>query len=369
MNTKTIGIIFADIADGSLPELTSHRPTASIPFGGRYRLIDFTLSNFHHSDITDVGVIVQSNYRSLMDHLGSGKDWDLSRKHGGLSILPPLAGQRMYRTRLEALCGVRHYLDANQCDHVILADSGSIYSADLDALMERHVATGADITAVYRQETADESCGGPLYAYQTDEDGRITAIATDPGPGEHRIGMNLMVFNKSILTEIINEAASYGLTSLSRDILQKRTDIYRLYAWRFDGYAARIDSLRHYLTANMDLLRTEVREDLFYLHGPVCTRVRDEVPAQYGAEAVVSNSFIADGCVIEGEVKNSILFRGVTVGSGAKISNSIILKNSHIGSNVVLGYGIIDKQVQINDGRSLMGYGTYPLFISAGSIV
>lgn len=369
MNKKVTGIIFADISDGNLHELTSHRPTASVPFGGRYRLIDFALSNFHHSDITDVGVIVQSNYRSLMDHIGSGKDWDLSRKHGGLSILPPLAGQRIYHTRLEALCGIRSYLSTDQNEYVILADSDNVYSIDLEALLDRHVDTEADVTAVYRKETVGEKRGRSLHAYTTDENGRIVTIATDPMAGDHQIGMHLMVFNKSLLLEIINEAISFGLSDLHRDVLQKRTNIYRLYGYEFKGYSARIDSLQHYLKTSMDLLDADVREELFYRNGPICTRVRDEVPAQYGENATVSNSFIADGCMIEGEVENSILFRGVTVGSGAKISNSIVLKNSHVGRNAILDYCIIDKEAQIGDDRSLMGYGTYPLFISAGSIV
>lgn len=369
MNNKTTGIIFADISDGNLHELTTHRPTASVPFGGRYRLIDFVLSNFHRSDITDVGVIVQSNYRSLMDHLGSGKDWDLSRKHGGLSILPPLAGQRIYHTRLEALCGIRNYISATPSDYVVLADSDIVYSLDLSALLEQHAQTGADITAAYRQETLEGPPGVSIHAYETDKTGRITAIVADPKPGEHLVGIHLLVFNKPLLLEIINEAASYGLSDLHRDILQKRTDVYRMYGWEFSGYAARIDSLPHYLSTSIDLLDADVREDLFHRHGPVCTRVRDEVPAQYGENASVTNSFIADGCVIEGEVENSVLFRGVTVGSGAKISNSIVLKNSCVGSNVTLDYCIIDKEVQVRDDRSLMGYGTYPLFISAGSIV
>lgn len=369
MNKKATGIIFADISDGNLHELTSHRPTASVPFGGRYRLIDFALSNFHRSDITNVGVIVQSNYRSLMDHIGSGKDWDLSRKHGGLSILPPLAGQRLYHTRLEALCGIRSYLEANQSDYVVLADSNDIYSIDLEALLERHDATNADITTVYQTEAVSERPGYAIQAYETDKEGRITAIAVNPRAGEHLIGMHLMVFNKSLLLEIINEAASYGLSDLHRDILQKRADIYRMYGYEFTGYSARIDSLQHYLKSSMDLLDADVREDLFYRNGPICTRVRDEVPTQYGENATVSNSFIADGCIIEGEVENSILFRGVTVGSGTKVSNSIILKNTHIGSHATLDYCIIDKEAQIGDDRSLMGYGTYPLFISAGSIV
>ncbi len=369
MNTKTLGIIFADIDDGKLPELTSKRPTASIPFGGRYRLIDFILSNFHHADITDVGVIVQSNYRSLMDHLGSGKDWDLSRKHGGLSILPPLAGQRMYHTALEALCSARHYLEANPCPYVILADSANLYSADLEALITRHIETGADVTAACVKETVTTGGNETLYAYLADADGRVTAIDTDPEPGEHLMDMGLMIWKSGTLLRAVGEATSFGLSDLFRDVLQKRTNACRMFIWPFDGYVARVDSLQSYLKANMDLLDPDVRDDLFHRYGPVCTRVRDEVPAQYGESACVHNSFIADGCVIEGNVENSILFRGVTVGSGATVSNSIILKNSHVGRNVTMGYGIIDKQAQIGDGRSLMGYDTYPLFIRAGSIV
>lgn len=369
MNTRAMGIIFADIADRRLHELTAARPTASIPFGGRYRLIDFALSNFHHSGISNIGVVVQSHYRSLMDHLGSGKDWDLSRKHGGLSLLPPLAGQRIYHTRLEALCTVKNYIESGPGDVVVLSDSDVVYSMDLSGLIDRHRETGADVTVLYRRETVEPGAEQGLYAYETDETGRVTALLRDPPAGERLVGMHLLVFSKPLLTAIIEEASSYNYASLHRDILQKRVQQYRIFGREFDGYARHIDSLQSYMAASMDLLDNDVREDLFYRHGAVCTRVRDESPAQYGDSAKVNNSFVSDGCIIEGEVENCILFRGVTVGRGARVSNSIVMKNTAIGGNARLDYGIIDKNVRIADGRSLMGYGTYPLFISSGSTV
>lgn len=369
MNNAACGIIFADIADRHLHELTAARPTASIPFGGRYRLIDFALSNLHRSDISNIGVVVQSHYRSLMDHLGSGKDWDLSRKHGGLSLLPPLAGQRIYHTRLEALCGVKSYIEDSPGDIAVLTDSDVVYSMDLSGLLEQHRETGADITVLYRKETVPQEAENGLYAYEVEENGRVTALLSNPAAGERLVGMHLLVFNKPLLLSIIEEAASYNYLSLHKDILQKRVGQYRLFGRAFDGYARRIDSLQSYLNASMELLDAPVREDLFHRHGPVLTRVRDEAPAKYGENAQVSNSFIADGCIIEGKVENAILFRGVTVGRGSQVSNSIIMKNSAVGGNVRLDYAIIDKNVHISDGRSLMGYGTYPLFISAGSTV
>ncbi|HCC01018.1 MAG TPA: glucose-1-phosphate adenylyltransferase subunit GlgD [Ruminococcaceae bacterium] len=369
MNYKTTGIIFADISNGNLNELTAHRPTASIPFGGRYRLIDFMLSNFHYSDITQVGIVVQGNYRSLMDHLGSGKDWDLSRKHGGLSILPPMTGQRVYHTWLEALYGLLAYLEKDQNELVILSDSDIICSINLDECIHFHLDRQADVTIVYRKNEPGTPPKENSHAYHLDDDGRIHAVSIAPSSDESLLGMHIMVFNKICLLQIIREAMAYSLTDLHRDFFQKNNGRYRLFGWEFTGYAKQVDSLQNYLDANIDLLTPTVREELFYKNGPVCTRVRDEVPAQYGEEATVTNSFIADGCTIEGNVQNSILFRGVKVGKGAKIINSVILKNSTIGENVTLDSTVADKEVQIADSRTLMGYRTYPLYISSGSII
>lgn len=371
MNINAFGIIFSNMHDESVQELTSKRTMASIPFGGRYRLIDFALSNMYNSGITKVGVITKSNYQSLMDHLGSGKEWDLSRKREGLFILPPFGSAQsgVYKGRLEALTGISNFIHRSSGDYVIMTDCDNICNLDYRLPLEDHIKNHADITIICNKNCKDISSNGTV-ACKMDENGRVSEMVIGPDPDKsYTIGLNMWIVNRGFLENIIAAAQAHSLTSWERDILQKNCDKYRIFAWNFDGYAGQISNVKEYFHANMDLLNNDVRKDLFFRYGHIYTKVRDDVPAKYGDEANIENSLIADGCVIEGDVENSILFRGVNVGRGAKISNSIVMQGTKIDNNVKLNYVIIDKDVFIKDNRILMGFDSYPLYIGKGSVV
>lgn len=369
---NAMGIIFSNMHDAKLKELTANRTMASVPFGGRYRLIDFTLSNMYNSGITKVGVITKHNYQSLIDHLGSGKEWDLSHKREGLYILPPFsrATTGVYTGRIEALAGISEFIRRSNYETLILSDCDAICNLDFTPVLQMHLQKHADITAIYKRRGVEYGAHADAVAYGVDESGRVTSVTINPSvSGDANVGMNMWVVQKAFLERVIAQAVSSGESSWTRDILQKLYRSISFYAWEFTGYAAQINSMSDFFSANTDLLRNDVRRELFFKYGHIFTKVRDEVPAKYCADAVVSNSLVADGCVIEGTVEDSILFRGVHIGRGAHITHSLIMQGSDVGAGTTLGSAIIDKDVTIRENRKLMGYDTYPIYVGKGSIV
>lgn len=369
---NAMGIIFSNMHDAKLNELTANRTMASVPFGGRYRLIDFTLSNMYNSGVTKVGVITKHNYQSLIDHLGSGKEWDLSHKREGLYILPPYGRSTtgVYTGRIEALSGISEFIRRSSYETLILSDCDTICNLDFTPVVKMHLEKRADITAIYKRRGVEYGAHADAVAYGVDDAGRVTSVTINPVVnGEANVGMNMWVVQKSFLERAISQAISSGESSWTRDILQKLYRSVAFYAWEFGGYAAQINSIGDFFSANTDLLRNDVRRELFFKYGHIYTKIRDEVPAKYCADAAVTSSLVADGCVIEGTVENSILFRGVHVGRGAHVSHSIIMQGSEVGSGTMLGCAIIDKDVTIRENRKLMGFDTYPLYVAKGSIV
>lgn len=367
---NVLGIVFSNMHDEYLKELTAVRTLGSIPFGGRYRLIDFALSNMVNSGITKVGVITKSNYQSLMDHLGSGKAWNLSRKRQGLYILPPFGqGNDIYNDRIQALEGIMPFLNHSNEEYVLLSDCDLVLNFDIDAMMEAHMASGADITIAYKYGIKPER-RNDVIVMDLDETDRVTNIEIDPQRTQACcFGLNIYLMRRDFLKMAISSARSKSATSFVRDVVQSRVLKNRIYGYSVKEHASIIDSVASYFSANMDLLKPEVRAELFERSRPIYTKVRDDMPTRYGLGSSVKNSLIADGCVIEGEVENSILFRGVHVGKGCKVKNCIIGQNSVLGVNSQLAYVITDKDVVLKGGRTLMGFETYPVFIGKEAVV
>lgn len=371
MTANAMGIIFSNMHDEKLPELTANRTMASVPFGGRYRLIDFVLSNMYNSGVTKVGVITKTNYQSLIDHLGTGKEWDLSHKREGLYILPPFSGSSgVYKSRIEALAGISAFIRKSNYENIILADCDTICNMDLDEPVRFHAESRADITAVCLPVKKDSHVGSETVFYELGKGGRVKEITIgDEAPVGAFAGLNLWVVRKELLERVVAQAVSRGESSWTRDVLQKKHDQLRVFGWEFDGYAGQIASMDDYFRVNKDLLSADIRNELFYKNGHIYTKVRDEVPAKYGENANVKNSLVADGCVIEGTVSDSILFRGVHIGRGTIIRHSLVMQGSTVENNVSLSYAIVDKDATVRESRTLMGYDTYPLYISKGSII
>ncbi len=377
---KAAGLIFSNVHDASIPELTKPRTMASIPFGGRYRLIDFALSNMVNSDITTVGLITHNNYQSLLDHIGTGKDWDLARRSGGIRILPPFitsatrGDDKLYKTRLEALIGVKDYVENCGADHVIISDCNMICNIDFSDALDNHIANNADVTIITKLVNTHE-LKFPLDKYikivDYNENGEIVDyVAYDKQQGELHINTNMMIIKRSYLLDLIDEADSRGYDSFSRDVIIKNLGKHRFFAFEYDGYFNYIDSMQKYFFCSMKMLDTQKRRLVFHVKNrPVYTKVRNSAPTRYTENAKVTNSIIADGCVIDGVVENSILFRGVRVGKGTVVKNSILMQNTYTGDDVYLNCVVTDKDVTIKDGKMLSGHETLPFFIGKGTTV
>ena len=366
------GILFAYRSDANLGELTRPRNTCSLAFGGRYRLIDFMLSSYVNAGITDVGVIVHESYQSLLDHLGSGKDWDLSRKHGGLRILPPFSyaeqGLGEYRGNMEALAGVAGYLKNIRQDYVIMGWGDVAVNLDVEAIYEQHIESGADVTVVCTPTLK----GAPRFSQyvEVSAEGRITDLSIHPTFADKALeSLELYVISKKLLLEMVDYCAAHDLFSFSRHVLQQRLDSLKVMAYFHEGYTGRFQSVSDYFQCSMDLQDAAVRADLFNPARPIRTKDQSNPSTYYSPESVSKCSLVADGCIIEGEVINSILFRGVKVEKGAKVVNSVLMQGTTVKEGANLSYVIADKNVLINKDRTLTGHSTYPLAIAKGSVV
>ncbi len=369
---NAVGIIFSSINEKSVYELTKQRTMASVPFGCRYRLIDFALSNMVNSGVTHVGIVTHYNYQSLMDHIGSGKDWDLARRHGGIKILPPYitafanSSNLLYSTRLEALISIRDFISGCKEELVVLSDCDTVCNIDLSAMIDQHIATNADITLGVKSSYVSQDSSRRLMIVRSDEEGKVTEVGEYEGlkNGFEDVCVRIMVVGRKYLEELIADAIARGYTSFTKDILVRNCKFHNIRTFKFDGYFATVRSLSDYFRCSMDLLDPDIRRSIFSVeHRPVFTKVRNSAPASYVTGAIVRNSLIADGCVIEGTVENSILFRGVKVGKNTHIKNSIIMQDTITGENVYLNCVITDKNVVIRDGRVLSGHETKPFFI------
>ena len=375
------GLIFSNIHDQRIPELTRMRTIASVPFGCKYRLIDFPLSNMVNAGIDKVGIVTHNNYQSLLDHIGTGKDWDLARRSGGIKILPPFitaydnaSASKLYTTRLEALYGVLNFIRRCNEDYIVMSDCDIICNIDIADVLKTHVSTGADITIVTKKINPNYyPLSNDIETVSADCDGNITDVSEytpTEDQGQIEISMNVMVMQRLLLYRMLLDANARGSNSFYRDIVRKNIGKLKIMTYRYAGYYSLVGSLASYFSASMKLLESDVRTGLFAVDNrPIYTKVRNSAPTKYIEGASVKNSIVADGCVIEGTVENSILFRGVRVGKGTVVQNSILMQDTYVGGDAYLNCVISDKNVMIKDGRNLSGHETMPFFLGKGVII
>lgn len=369
-----LAIIFPNSYDNEVSSLVNERLMASIPFASRYRLIDFLLSSLVNCGIDNISVIVRKNYRSLMRHLGNGREWDLSRKNGGLNIVPPFAEKtvKVYNGRVEALASIVEFLKVQKEDYVFISDANIVANFDFNAMIAAHKASGADVTIAYKEEpipygfmNLQPTTTTDLY-YTLSLDGeRVTEIQTNPKEyGPQNFSMNIYLINRELLIKEIESAYAKGYVYFERDILASQLNTLKVFGYKYEGYTSRISDMVSYFTENMRLLDNDNLEALFG-HAPIYTKIRDDNPTRYLGNSKVKNTMVADGCVIEGEVENCILFRGVKIGKGAVVRNSIIMQDTTIMGNADIDYVITDKEVTIGSGRELKGNASFPVFVPA----
>ena len=367
-----VGIIFSNIYDTTLGDLTKHRTVASVPFGARYRQIDFVLSNMVNSNITTVGVITKSYYQSLMDHLISRSEWDLNRKNGGLFILPPFAnGQTdVYRGKIEALYGALSFLKHCEQEYVVMSDSTTICNIDYEDALESHINSGADITVIANKEP---SFGGEeKRLLLTMENSKVADLAIDCAPDRDMLsGMGMFIIGREYLIKIVEKCVAHGKYHFERDFLQPEfnNNAININVYEFNNVVLRNDSVSAYYKNNFKLMDETVRKSIFAPDAPIYTKVRDEVPTFYGENAIVDDCLIADGCTIKGHIENCVIFRDVIIEEGCYVRNSIIMQGTTIEKGCSIDCTIMDKDVCIGRGRTLIGAETSPLIIHKAETV
>ena len=370
-NTSALGIIFPNSYDALVPDLVNVRLMASIPFASRYRLIDFILSSMTHCDINNISVMVNNNYHSLMDHLDSGREWDLVRKNGGLHIFPPFMEKsaKPYVGRVGALSNILDFLRDEKEKYVVITDTNIVVNFDFDDMIRAHIESGADVTIAYNEQELPESFlksqANDLGYYYTFglEKGRIRKIYVNAkDAGVQNVSMNMFVVERELLIDMINTAFVRGQEYFERDVLLPQLDKLNVQAYKYEGYIARICDMKSYFDENMKLL-DDYNLDALFSGGPIYTKIRDNNPTRYIEGAKVQNVMVADGCVIEGEVENSILFRGVRVAKGAKVRNCILMQDTVVDAGANVEYLVMDKNVTITAGKEMKGTSTYPVYI------
>lgn len=369
---NVLGLVFANMHDSTLGDMTKNRTMGSVMFGGRYRLIDFPLSNMVNSGISEVGVITKSNYQSLLDHLGSAREWDLARKKGGLYILPPFGNveSTLYRGRIEALYGAMSFIKHSRAKYVILSDCDVVTNIDYKPIVAAHIESGADITAVAHTGVYSSDDIKTSTVFNVDADKNVTSVLINPDiSGTCTTSLNVFVMSMDFLIETVNDAMARGNVSFERNILQEKCRELKIKIYEYDNYFSKLNSPESYFKSNMALLEPENARKLFVPKRSIYTKVSDNAPVKYDLDSKVSNSLIADGCIIEGEVENSVLFRGVKVGKGAKVKNCILMQGTVVGDNAELSYLITDKNVSICENHILTSSPQYPMYVGKGASV
>ncbi|MCQ2450899.1 MAG: glucose-1-phosphate adenylyltransferase subunit GlgD [Clostridia bacterium] len=356
MNGKVSGIIFTNSNDSALKEFTSFRSMASLPFGGRYRLIDFTISNFVNAGISNVGVITNQNYSSLLDHLGSGIYWDLDRKNGGLSILPPfISGSKNNVGELDAADRAVEYINRNNSEYVVVCESGTVANIDVKAVLNYHIEKNADITFLYRTSEKTDKFDRTLKL-KLDDDGKVIKISDTKQSDEGgKLTMGFSIFTRAAFSELVNMASKVNTKDTFVSVMTKKFSAYNIFGYEHTGFVGVMDSRKAYFETSMELLNGDIREQLFNRKRPVYTKTKDDMPTRYGTHSSVKNSIIADGCIIDGTVKNSILFRGVRVRKGAVVENSILMQGVEIRENTKIKYVASDKNAVIGGKDPIKG--------------
>ena len=376
-NANALGIIFPNSYDSLVPELVGERLMASIPFASRYRMVDFILSSMVNCGIDNISIIVRKNYHSLMDHLGSGREWDLTRKNGGLNIVPPFAEKtvKVYNGRVEALASILDFLKSQKEKYVVMSDANIAVNFDFNALIDAHIASGADVTVAYaEQEIPASAINAPavnknLYYTLILDDGQVKEIKINSKKaGIQNFSMNIYVIDRELLIDQISSAFVHGYIYFERDILAPQLDKLNVKAFKYDGYIARISDMKSYFDENMKML-DEKNLDALFSGNSIYTKIRDDNPTRYINGAKAKNIMAADGCVIEGEVENSVLFRGVKIGKGAKVKNCVLMQDTVVEPGVNIEYVISDKNVTITAGKEVKGTDRFPVYVAKYQVV
>lgn len=364
------GLIFANADDGKLKKLTANRSMASVPFGARYRMIDFTLSNLVNAGVNTVGIVTKENYRSLMDHVGSGVYWDLDRKNGGLYIIPPYSkkGIKKYTGSISGLNAAMDFIERCGSEYIVLCSPHAIANIDISAALDFHKEKNADVTLIYKNDYPPQESYEKIIL-SLDGEQKITKMTFTAGEEKVPFGIGVTIINRPLLIKLIDEAVGDDLVHFTRDVISKKLKTLNVYGFEHTEFIAVMDNTHTYYQASMALLNRDVRKQLFNPERPIFTKVRDSMPTRYGTKANVTDSIIGDDCVIDGTVKNSIIFRGVVIEKGAVVENCILMQETKVGENAELNNVIADKNTVIGAKMVLKGTEQRHCFVEKNQVL
>lgn len=371
---RVIGIIFGNTRFDLLEGLTQDRPIVALPFGGKYRLLDFALSSFINSGIKTVGLITPQNYRPVLDHTGAGKDWYLDRKSGGFFILPGvihgLSGGYS-RFLMRNMISNLEFLEKDSAENVVITYCNQVYNIDYQEALDFHEMNKADVTLIYKQLDHEDDLQGRLHLSLSAEQ-KVNAIAENWDQEEflceNTYFVDILIIRRELFIELIQRYKSIETADLI-DVIRENIDQINVYAQATKAYIGRINSVEDYFKCNMDLLKPEVSQELFQSKNQIYTKVRDNPPSLYRSTPKVRNSLLSSECSLDGEVDHSIISSGVTIKPGAKVKNCILMQKCIIRENAVLENVILDKFVEVKEGNVLIGRKDSPMVISKKSIV
>lgn len=344
---KAIGIILAGGNNFRMKELSQKRAVSAMPIAGSFRSIDFTLSNMTNSHITKVGVLTQYNARSLNEHLSSSKWWNFGRKQGGLFVFTPTVTQEnnfWYRGTADSIYQNLNFLKQSHEPYVVITSGDGVYKMDYNKVLNYHIDINADITVVCKDMGPCDDCDRFGFV-NINYDGRIVDFEEKPIVAKTRtISCGIYVVRRRLLIDLIEKCAAEDRFDFVRDILIRYKDLKNIYAYKHDGYWSNIASVDAYYRTNMDFLKADVRDYFFRQYPDVYSKVDDFPPAKYNVGSDVKNSLISSGCIINGNVEDSVLFKKVFVGNNCVIKNSIILNDVYISNNTYIENCIVESR-------------------------
>lgn len=373
---RVTGLIMASDRDSELRELADHRTVAAVPWGGRYRLIDFMLSNMVNSGISHVGLIMRQKYQALIDHVGSGKYWDLSRKNDGIALLPPYSYSRKsspivtgeYRGKVDALAGAIDFLQKSRADYVVLTDGNIVANIDLREVIAQHVESENVLTMVCVKKNTCTQFSTYVELNRKKDVQDIRVGDDNDGKCKH-VALGIYIMSKQFLIHMITECVTHNAIHFEREFLTRVLEKGKVGSYVFQEYAVRIEDVLGYFQSSMDMLDKTKRDMLFFAERPILTHNKDNAPTYYGSKARVEDSLIADGCHIEGNVKNCILFRNVRIEEGVCLEDCIVLGGGMIQKGASLKHVVLDHQVVIREGRTMMGHDAYPIVVAKSTVI
>ena len=371
MNT---GLCLSDPHPDRESDGSRSRTISAARFAGRYRLVDFMLSNMVNSDIYTIGMILNSHYQSLIGHIGMGKAWDLARKTGGVTFFPPYLADERQSVNSE-LDGPLHraaeYVSESKAEYIVLADSSVVYSMDFRIAIEAHRKSGADVTAIYTKKHITPGERENAVVFGVADSGQIRSVDRAPYSDELlNVSLGAYIMRKKFYIQLTAGEKNCGMLRFSRTLVAGALDRFNVMAYEFNGYSAQICSMETYFHYNMEMLNVEKRNALFDFEGRrIFTNRRDSLPTKYGKSASISNSIISDGCQIDGIVDSCIISRNVKISAGAAVKNCILQEGTVIKEGAELDWLITDREVIVSKNRSMMGASTYPVYIERSRII